>query len=100
MRPKKNVDRPEKWLVGPGRSDRGGSCVGFGVGVLDTRETLPAEAHSFTRSKQPWVTLLPGIPTFETVGDPQKSGAPERIGAVFAKFGQKRGPPPGAYSRK
>jgi hypothetical protein len=86
--------------VGAGRSGRGGWCLGFGVGVLDTRETLPAEAHSFTRSKQPWVTLPPGIPTFETVGDPQKSGAPERIGAVFAKSGQKMGPPPGAYIRK
>ncbi len=34
------------------------------VGTLDTPDALPPDAHIFTRSKQPWVTLAPDTPSF------------------------------------
>ena len=35
------------------------------VGTLDDPDLLPPEIHIFTRSKQPWVVLPPGVPAFE-----------------------------------
>ena len=32
------------------------------IGTLDMPDHLPPEIHIFTASKQPWVTLAPGIP--------------------------------------
>jgi hypothetical protein len=32
------------------------------VGTLDEPDRLPPDIHIFTASKQPWVTLAPGIP--------------------------------------
>ena len=32
------------------------------VGTLDQPDLLPPEVHIFTASKQPWVTLPPGVP--------------------------------------
>ena len=62
-----------------------GDAIAFvGVGMLDQGELLPPEAHYFTRSKHPWVTLPPGLPTFEELGDPGKAGARERIVAALA----------------
>jgi hypothetical protein len=65
-----------------------GEVVAFvGVGMLDEGERLQPEAHYFTRSKHPWITLPPGIPAFETLGDPGKAGARERIMAALAQHG-------------
>jgi len=62
-----------------------GDVIAFvGVGVLDNGECLPPEAHYFTRSKHPWVTLPAGLPVFEELGDPGKAGARERIMAALA----------------
>ena len=63
-----------------------GAAIAFiGVGQLDEGERLPPEAHYFTRSKHPWVTLPPEVIAFEQLGDPQKEGAGGRIGAALAK---------------
>jgi len=62
-----------------------GSAIALiGVGLLDEGERLTPEAHYFTRSKHPWIQLPPGVPAFETLGDPGKAGARERIGAALA----------------
>ena len=61
-----------------------GDGIAFvGVGTLDHGESLPPEAHYFTRSKHPWVTVPPNVPAFEERGDPGKAGARERIMAVM-----------------
>jgi hypothetical protein len=40
-----------------------GDAIGFvRVGTLDTPDRLPPDIHIFTESKQPWVTLPPGVP--------------------------------------
>lgn len=66
-----------------------GEAIAFvGVGMLDHGESLPPEAHYFTRSKHPWVVLPAGVPAFEELGDPGKAGFGERIrGAVDGRAG-------------
>ncbi len=65
-----------------------GDAIAFvGVGLLDEGERLPPEAHYFTRSRHPWVTLPPDVPAFEELGDPAKPGARERIMAAMAGGG-------------
>jgi len=59
----------------------------IGAGVLDEGERLPPEAHFFIRSKHPWVTLPPGIPAFQELGDAGKASATERVMAVLAARG-------------
>jgi hypothetical protein len=62
-----------------------GEAIAFvGTGVLDEGERLAPEAHYFIRSKHPWVTLPPGVPAFETLGDPGKAGTRERVMAAMA----------------
>src|SRR5258708_31293287 len=62
---------------------RFGDAIAFvGVGMLDQGESLPPEAHYFTRSKHPWIVLPAGIPTFEELGDPGKAGFFARIAAA------------------
>ena len=39
------------------------------VGTLDDASALPPDAHIFTRSKLPWVTLPAGVPAFEVYYD-------------------------------
>ena len=61
-----------------------GEAIAFvGVGMLDQGECVPPEAHYFTRSKHPWVTLPPGVPAFEAMGYPEKEGARARIAAAL-----------------
>lgn len=36
------------------------------VGTLDDPDRFPPDVHIFTESKQPWVTLSPDVPAFET----------------------------------
>ncbi|SED87404.1 Uncharacterized conserved protein [Rhizobiales bacterium GAS188] len=57
------------------------------VGMLDHGERLPPEAHYFTRSKHPWVTLPPDLPAFEEMGYPAKAAAGARIKAALAATG-------------
>jgi hypothetical protein len=65
---------------------RFGETIAFiGVGILDEGERLKPEAHYFTRSKHPWVTLPPDVPCFEQLGDAGKSGTRERIAAAMAR---------------
>ena len=66
------------------RADLGDGVALVGLGTLDNPERLQPEAHYYTRSKLPWLTLPPGVPAFETVGDPGKAGFRERIMAVLA----------------
>jgi hypothetical protein len=43
------------------------------AGTLDMSEPMRPDAHFFTRSKHPWVTVPDGVPAFETLpgpGDP------------------------------
>src|SRR5262245_25938564 len=42
------------------------------VGTLDDPAALPPDAHIFTRSKLPWVTLPAGVPAFEVYYDMAK----------------------------
>ena len=67
--------------------DLGDTIALVGVGLLDDAESLAPEAHYFTRSRHPWVTLPPGVPAFEERGDPGKAGARERIMAALAAGG-------------
>jgi hypothetical protein len=65
-----------------------GDALAFvGVGSLDHGERLPPEAHYFTRSKHPWVTLSPDLPAFQELGDPGKPGVRERIESALASAG-------------
>jgi hypothetical protein len=62
---------------------RFGDAIAFvGVGMLDQGESLPPEAHYFTRSKHPWIVLPAGVPTFDELGDPGKAGFFARIAAA------------------
>ena len=59
-----------------------GTAIAFvGVGLLDEGERLAPEAHYFTRSKHPWITLPADVPSFEQLGSPGKPGVRERIAA-------------------
>ena len=42
------------------------------VGTLDLPDHLPPDIHIFTASKQPWVTLSPGIPAVPEYYDREK----------------------------
>jgi len=42
------------------------------VGTLDRPSALAPDIHIYTRSKQPWVTLPPGVPAFEGYYDATK----------------------------
>ncbi len=39
------------------------------VGTLDEPDRLPPDIHIFTASKQPWVTISPGVPAVEAYYD-------------------------------
>jgi hypothetical protein len=65
-----------------------GDVLAFvGVGSLDHGESLPPEAHYFTRSKHSWVTLSPDLPAYSQLGDPGKAGARARITTALARGG-------------
>ena len=42
------------------------------VGTLENPSSLPPDVHIFIRSKQPWITLPPGVPAFEIYYDPSQ----------------------------
>ncbi len=65
-----------------------GEAIAFvAAGLLDAGERLPPEAHFFTRSKHPWITLPADVPAFDTLGDPGKAGYRERIEAALRSAG-------------
>jgi hypothetical protein len=56
------------------------------VGTLDDPSALPPDAHIYTRSKLPWITLTDGKPTFETYYDSKQlwsAASLERRRAIF-----------------
>lgn len=58
------------------------------VGTLDDPGSCPPDVHIYTRSKLPWVTLPPGIPSFEAYYDAKTlwpAASLERRRAVFAR---------------
>lgn len=63
-----------------------GAAIAFvAVGTLERAEELPPEVHYFTRSKHPWVTLVPQVPAFVERGDPGKPGVAARMTAALAR---------------
>ena len=69
------------------RPDLGEAITFVGLGLLDEGGRLEPEAHYFTRSKHPWITLPPDVPAFDQLGDPGKAGVRERILAALAAQG-------------
>jgi hypothetical protein len=65
------------------RHDLGNRIAFVGIGTLDRGHVLVPEAHYFVRSKFPWITLPAGVPAFDSLGDPGKAGAGDRIKAAL-----------------
>jgi len=42
------------------------------VGTLDQPDTFAPDVHIYTSTKQPWVTLPPGVPAFEAYYNPKE----------------------------
>jgi hypothetical protein len=42
------------------------------VGTLDNPDVFPPDVHIYTQSKQPWLTLPPGVPSFDAYYDPKQ----------------------------
>jgi len=62
------------------------------VGTLHHPDLLPPDMHIFTESKQPWVSLSPEIPAFETFYQRSRywpAESQERRQDVLAKLGAK-----------
>ena len=57
------------------------------VGTLDTPAVLPPDAHIFTRSKLPWVTLPDGVPAFDAYYDSKVLWPAESLARRRALFG-------------
>jgi len=55
-----------------GEFGRRGVLLFVRVGTLDDPAALPPDAHIFTSSKLPWVTLPPDVPAFEAYFDREK----------------------------
>jgi hypothetical protein len=49
------------------------------VGTLDNPDLLPPDIHIYTRSKQPWVVLPPGVPAFEEYYDRDECWSAESL---------------------
>jgi hypothetical protein len=71
-----------------------GAAVRFvRVGTLDNPAALPPDIHIFTASKQPWLTLPPGIPAepeFYRSAERWPPESLERRAALMAKFPRPR----------
>jgi hypothetical protein len=42
------------------------------VGTLDNPDRFPPDVHIYTLSKQPWLTLPTGVPSFDAFYDPKQ----------------------------
>lgn len=49
------------------------------VGTLDDPAQLPPDVHIFTASKQPWLALPPGTPSFEAYYEREQVWSPEAL---------------------
>ena len=56
------------------------------VGTLDDPKAFAPTVHIYTRSKQPWVTLPPGVPAFEAYYDAKALWPPESLARRKAVF--------------
>lgn len=59
------------------------------VGTLDEPDQLPPDIHIFTRSKQPWVSLPPGVPAVPEYYDRRNYWPPDSLArreALLAKL--------------
>jgi hypothetical protein len=57
------------------------------VGTLDEPRALAPTVHIYTRSKQPWVRLPDGVPTFEAYYDSSTVWPPESLARRKAVLG-------------
>ncbi|HEY0283392.1 MAG TPA: GFA family protein [Rhizomicrobium sp.] len=57
------------------------------VTTLDDPSAFPPNAHTYTRSKLPWVVLPPGVPAFEEYYDMAKLYPPESLARRRAILG-------------
>ena len=57
------------------------------VGTLDEPDRLPPDIHVFTASKQPWLTLPPGVPAMEEFYDREAYWPPEALARRKAALG-------------
>ena len=57
------------------------------AGTLDDPATVSPDAHIYTRSKLPWITLPASVPAFEEYYDAKKLWAPESLARRKALFG-------------
>jgi hypothetical protein len=61
------------------------------VGTLDEPDRLPPDIHIFTRSKQPWVVLPPGVPAVDEYYDRERywpQASLVRRAALLARSGR------------
>jgi hypothetical protein len=67
------------------------------VGTLDDPTALRPQAHVFTRSKQPWITLSPDIPAFDIYyeDDLWPAASMERLRRGFARASAPQAPKEG-----
>ena len=56
-----------------------GDTVLLCAGTLDDPAAVTPDVHIFTRSKQPWVQLPPGVPAVEVYYDMQELWPPESL---------------------
>ena len=56
------------------------------IDTLDDPAALKPDVHIFTRSKQPWVQLPPGVPAFEVYYDTKLLWPPESLARRAALF--------------
>jgi hypothetical protein len=58
------------------------------VATLDEPHAIKPDAHIFTRSRVPWVTLPEDIPAFEIYYDTPKQWSPESLARLAAASGK------------
>lgn len=58
------------------------------VATLDEPHAIKPDAHIFTRSRVPWVTLSEDIPAFEIYYDTPKQWSPESLARLAAASGK------------
>jgi hypothetical protein len=49
------------------------------VGTLDNPDLMPPDVHIFTRSRQPWVMIPPGVPVFPEYYEREAVWSPESL---------------------